>query len=1042
MLSRGLRRWLIAAAIVAILVGAYAAFGFFGVPRLLRSNLESFVNTHYSRRVSIGDIRFNPFTLTLDVRALSLPDTDGQPMLGFSRLFVNLGLASVWRRGPSFQEIALEDPFAHVLIRQDGGLNLADLGKGFAPSQPPPKEQPAQPPRLFINKLSVRRGRTVYEDRSHRDPFVAELTPITFDLRDFSTTARTDNAYSLEGASEAGERFNWSGTLGMNPVASRGHFEVDHLLARTLWNYARDSLGFEIASGTVGLAGDYDFTSVGNPIGLSVEVHDLTVTDLGLRPKGKEANYLDLQRLEVQGTHLDLARRSVGIAKVHLTGGGVRAWRDANGSINLMELAAAPTQAPAKPSATSPSPADAPTSQPGRQSPAGSPGSSPPTAPAPAPATQPAWTVSAPDIAIDGFKVSAEDRQVTPAFAMSLDPLNIHIAGFTTAAGATVQIEADADINRTGKIKTKAQVSPDSGAVSAHAELTGLDLKAFQPYLTQQTSMTLLSGLLGTTLSIERSKDGALTVTGDTDVTKLRTVDNALQKDFVKWDDLHVAGIDYHSQPAKLQIKAVNTRGLYARVIIAANSVTNISEVLTPPNKPPGTPPIAKETEENAPPPAATAPPPAKHGAKTAKAAPPQKTAPADQSLPISIGVVQVVNGSAHFADYSIQPNYAVAIQGLNGAVAGLSSDPKSRAKLKLEGKVDRYAPVNIDGAINPFSATAYSDVKMSFKGVEMSSVTPYSGRFAGYKIDKGKLSADLNYHIEQRKLQAEHHIVIDQLQLGDKVDSPDATKLPLKLAIALLKDRNGVIDLGLPVTGSLDDPQFKLGPLIWKVVVNLITRAATAPFALLGRLFGGGEQMNLVDFKPGSAQMEQADKDKLTSVAKAMKERPQLELDVPMAFSADLDRPVLAHHALQDKLIALQQKSPPSRKKSADAPADPALVLADPAAHFQLLTEEFRAELGKDAPLPDSAVAVEAARKKKGEAPAFDPAIADLESALVARIEVTDSDLQDLGKHRARAIQEVLLGGAEIDASRVFLINAPPKSDTKDAVRIELALK
>ncbi len=172
------------------------------------------------------------------------------------------------------------------------------------------------------------------------------------------------------------------------------------------------------------------------------------------------------------------------------------------------------------------------------------------------------------------------------------------------------------------------------------------------------------------------------------------------------------------------------------------------------------------------------------------------------------------------------------------------------------------------------------------------------------------------------------------------------------------------------------------------------------------------------------------------------MKERPQLELDVPMAYSAELDRPVLASHALQDKLIALQQKGPAARKKPVDVPTDPGAVLADPAEHFRLLTEEYHAELGKDAQLPDSAVAVAAAAKKKGETPAFDPAIADLESALVAHIEVTDSDLQDLGKHRGRSIQDALLGKGEIDPSRVFLINAAPKSDAKDVVRIELALK
>src|SRR6185437_13144774 len=280
MLSRGLRRWLISAAVVVVLIGAYATFGFFGVPRLLRSNIDSFVSTHYSRSVSIGDIRFNPFTLTLEIRAFSLPDADGQPMLAFSRLFVNLGIVSLWRRGPSFQEIALEDPYERVVIRPDGTLNLADLGKGFATQPPPPNQPPAAPPRLFIDQLSLRRVRTVYEDRSRRDPFVAELTPITFDLRDFSTTAKTGNQYSLEGATEAGERFNWSGTVGMNPLSSRGRFEIDHLLAHTLWSYVRDSVAFEIPSGSITLAGDYDFTSAGNPVGLGVNVKDLSVSDL------------------------------------------------------------------------------------------------------------------------------------------------------------------------------------------------------------------------------------------------------------------------------------------------------------------------------------------------------------------------------------------------------------------------------------------------------------------------------------------------------------------------------------------------------------------------------------------------------------------------------------------------------------------------------------------------------------------------------------------------------------------------------------------
>ena len=176
---------------------------------------------------------------------------------------------------------------------------------------------------------------------------------------------------------------------------------------------------------------------------------------------------------------------------------------------------------------------------------------------------------------------------------------------------------------------------------------------------------------------------------------------------------------------------------------------------------------------------------------------------------------------------------------------------------MELDGKLDRYSPVHIGGELNLLSAALYTDVTMSFKDVDLTIVNPYSGHFAGYKIEKGKLSVDVTYKIDQRKLDAKQHFVIDQLQLGDRVDSPDAVHLPFKLAVALLKDRNGIIDLNLPMNGSLDDPTFRIGPIIWKILVNLITKAATAPFALLGHLFGGDEHMNIVEFAPGSAELQ-----------------------------------------------------------------------------------------------------------------------------------------------------------------------------------------
>jgi len=408
--------------------------------------------------------------------------------------------------------------------------------------------------------------------------------------------------------------------------------------------------------------------------------------------------------------------------------------------------------------------------------------------------------------------------------------------------------------------------------------------------------------------------------------------------------------------------------------------------------------------------------------------------------MPITIGIIRLTNGSANFADFWIQPNYAVSLQELNGSVTGLTSERNSRAKVKLDGKVDRYAPALIEGDVNLLSASLYTDLKLSFKGVEMTSVTPYSGRFAGYRIEKGKLSVDLAYHVENRQLKAQQRFVIDQLQLGERVESADAVRLPLRLAVALLKDRNGVIDLDLPVTGSLDDPEFRIAPIIWKAVINLLTKVATAPFALLGRLFGGSEEMNLVDFEPGKAVLDEAGQQKMSSLLKAMQDRTQLQLDVPSTYSPEVDRPVLVAGRLDEKLTGLAtEQSAASKRKNAVSAQE---TLADPAARFEVLVAQYRLDLGADAALPPTAQETLAKSRRKRDESSLAKANAELEAALREKDTVSDKDLEELGQARARAIQDALLGSGGLDASRVFVIAASAKPPADGKVRLELSLK
>lgn len=1001
------RRYIIALAVVVLLVGAYAAAAFLAVPYFARKSLTNFVRTHYGRTLALGEIHFNPFTLALDVTGLALPDADGATMVSFQRLHVQAQLASLWRLAPSFSEILLEQPFLRAVIRPNGTLNLADLGKGFPPQPKPAK--PAPPMKLFIQRFAVISGSTTFEDRTHPTPFRAEFKPIGFELRDFSTTASTANDYALNAASPEGERLIWSGTVRLDPVSSHGVFEIADLHARTLWNYVRESVPFEIDSGVMRIRGDYDLTAGAGPLSLGVNVHDTTVTNLGLKPKGTAANYIELARLQVNETRLNLAKHSVEVAKVILSGGDIKAWMSEAGRLNLLELA---------PGAS----ATAPTAAAAASAPAA------PTTTAPVAErndSSSAWTVSAPDIQVQGFKVSAEDRGVQPAAALLLSPLNIHVAGFNTSPADVLDVTLEAGVNSSGRLSARAKVTPKSTSVTAHVEAAGVELPVLQPYLARYTSMTLLKGALGTRLDIERRADGSLSVKGDTQVSGLHTVDNALRQDFVNWKDLHIEGVSYRSSPQSLRIGSVTAVEPYVRMIIAPNRTTNISAVLKAPGAKPDAPP----------PDAATAAPskPAKSQTQTATLAPAAPLTP----FPMSIGTVTLVNGAANYADLWIKPSFAIGIQSLRGTVTGLSSDPKSRARVKLDGKVDRYSPLQIAGEANLLSAALYTDIKLSFKDLDLTVVNPYSGHFAGYKIEKGKLSVDVSYKIDQRKLNATQHFVIDQLELGERVESPDAVHLPFKIAVALLKDRNGVIDLDLPMTGSLDDPKFSIWPVVWKVFVNVIEKAATAPFALLGHLFGGGEHMNIVEFAPGSAELEQPAREQLAALVKAMTERPQLKLDVPIVYSTSIDRPRMAAKLLHQELLARVQNTREG-KRHPDTAAE--VALADPQQHLKLLLEQYREDLGKDAVLAPTVLAVQQA--KRGETPPYDPAIADLKAALIAHIQVPDSDLDALGKQRAQAIQDALLAGAQVDPGRVFIVNSPPKPESGDKVKVELAVK
>jgi hypothetical protein len=1013
------------AAVVALLVALYALAGFVAAPRILRSTLMKEIPKTLGVTPAVGEIRFNPFLFQLEIRDFSLAAPDGEKLLGFGRLFVDFELSSIWHRAYSFAAIDIDSPAVNAVVARDGRLNLLQLSPKIPPAKPAKPEQKNAPvPAIRIGSFKVNQGLVTYADQSRPSEFEARLEPINFELVNFSTGV-DGGRFTFTGSSKLGERVEWHGHLSVQPIESDGEFQIDGLRAHTIWEYLEDRLNFLVNSGTIDLNATYKF-SLRDAVDLQATVAKVAVNDLTVRPR-QSANesaidWITVPSLQVNGTTVDLLKRQAHVESLSVTGVKLVTWLEPDGSFNLLKLAQSPA-APAVPATPTPAPTSAPAPTP-----------APTLTATPAPAAAP-WTFDLHEFTLNEASISAEDRGTSPAVKVLLAPLSLKVADVSLDLSKPVTVSLDTHINGAGSLSVNGAVTPQPLSAEVALKLDGIELKAVQPYIAQHTSMTLLGGRLSADAKVRYgAKKPALQFAGNISVAGLRTIDNALHDAFINWERLDLSEVNFQHDPDRLDINQVTARKLYARVIIEPDTSLNVKRVLAGPGAtvvapagPRGVPVAATAPVEAAPKPA-----PRKHARnKSARtmAAPAPATPPL---MPMAIKKIVLHASQANFTDLSVQPNFSAGIQNIEGSVAGLSSKTNSRAKVDIHGAVDAFSPVSITGEVNVLGPALYTDLAMSFRNMELSTFNPYSGKFAGYNITKGKLTTELHYKVDGRKLDAQHHITVDQLEFGDKTASKDAVSLPIKLAVALLKDRNGVINLDIPVSGTLDDPTFRLGPIIWKIFVNILEKAVTAPFALLGALFGGGPDLQFVDFSPGAADLDAAAGDKGRAMVKALTDRPQLKIEVPIAWVSDLDRPALveAHFSAQVR----DAQSGKTGKKSA-APA-PEFEQMDPAAKVELLTRIYVKELGGEPKYPETVTSI----KTKPELAA---AKADfLSQALHEHIAITDGDLTALGQQRAMAIQQALLTGTQIDPARVFLVVNDKAKNQNGKVRLEMSLK
>jgi len=907
---------------------------------------------------------------TLEMTVRDLQAGDpDQPLLALDRLYVDLETASLWERAWVFKVVRLNGPFARAIVRPDGSLNLADL----VPERP--AEAVDEPlPAVRIKQLIVARGQVNFADRSRREQPEKILAPIEFDLADFRTTSE-GGGFSLVATSDARETFEWRGQVSLQPVASEGRFSIRGLKARSVWEFASEQLPFELAAGELDLAGEYRF-GLDSGIELEATLPRVTGTGLALREIGADSDWVLLPSLEVEGSTLSWAAGTLDVDAVAVSGAQVQAWRDKDGRINLARLLEG---RPADPGAAGP--AEDPAPMPPGQAIA---------------ATAPDWQVRLARVSLQDAQVDFQDRTVSPALDFAIRPLAMTAADLSLDFAREVPVTLQATIDGEATLRAEGRIVPDTLQAELRVALEGLALPKLQPYLASVAAVDVRDGRASASGTATLAPAGGtpwLQFNGESTVQSLRVVDRAQKEDLVSWEQLDLAGIELALAPDALRVQRATVRRPFLRAVIAPDQSINLARVMS---AAPATGPVA----------------------------PP----------PVRVDEIRLQAATVSFSDLFIEPNFQARIESLDGSIRGLSSAPGARARVDLAGfVVNRFSPVTIQGELNPFRYDQHTELKLAFRNIDLPVFNPYSGRYAGYAIAKGKLTTELDYRIRERALVAGHRVVLDQLEWGEATDSQDKVSLPIRLATSLLKDRDGVIDLDLPVTGTLDDPSFRVGPVVWQIVRNLVVKIVTAPFSFLGSLFEGAEQAQFVVFAPGEGELTPAQRENLGALAQGLAARPQLRVAVPAGVVPELDAEAITQRRLVAALAALA-KAPEGEPFAWES--------LDPGDQVELLRDLYRGQFGQRPKVPDAPDPPDGADRAERRALRDAHDAAWLAGELRPRYAPDEGEIAALARTRAEAVQDALLAGGELAPERVFVGGVAALSARDGQVSLELALE
>ena len=924
----------------------------FGLPAILRAVLESQLEKNLHRPAKVQAVSFNPFALSLTITGLAVREKDGDKnFVSFDRLYANGEIMSVFEGGLDMREFSLERPRVHVVRMKDGSFNFSDL---IPPAQEKPPEQPPQEPSkpfLFcIANIRIAGGDIEFEDR--QKDTTQKITDLELTLPLISNFYKQVDQFTQP---------SFSARINGNPLRLAGHtkpfaesletrFDIgfDNVTIAKFLPYAPVTLNFTMPSGSLSasLALYFIQAAAKTPevkVTGKVSIKDLELTAMDGSP------ILKLPSLSVSGIEVLTAKRSARVQDVALEGLQVSAAREKDGAVSLQKLVG-PAQGEKTPE--------------------------PPKEPAPGPA----WSVQVATFAFTEGAIKFNDHAAAQPVHFGIDPLSFTLKNISTEKGAKAVIDMNARIEGKSALAVQGEFVVEPLSAHLQIDLADLDIRPAQHYLPQGIDMTIGSGDLSVKGAVDLQRPDpaaapAITWQGGVQLKSVALAGSRNHEDLFKAAALELQEMHVATSPLSLKIKTVKLDGLFLRPVVEQDKTINLVQIAGQPA--PAAPPQPEPSKKKEPLP------------------------------PVEIGTLQLDNSRIQFTDKSVKPRYTGKLDGIQGRIQGLSTRADSKADVSLRAKLNNYAPLTVKGTVSPLQEKLSADLSVIFDKIDLSPFSPYSGKFIGRLIEKGRLSLELRYHIRENKLSSENKVFLDQFTLGKSVKSPEATSLPVGLAISLLKNRKGEIHLDLPVSGSLDDPSFSVGSAILQVLKNLLEKAATSPFALVGAMIPGGEDLQTMQFPCGRADLNEDARKKLDTIAGLLEQKPDLKLEIqPVAEEKD-DLEGLREDMVMDKLR--QQKFNDLSKKEQQG-TSPEKVDIPKDEYEDYLRQAYNAEkfdkpenvLGLNKRLPAD----------------------EMKRLMLEHTKVDDEDMKDMLGKRGLAVKQYLTEEKKLPAERLFIID------------------